>query len=165
MAKKRNIEIVIVLDNIRSMHNIGSIFRTSDAFGVNSIFLCGICATPPNKEIHKTALGSTQTVNWQYFSSTKNAIQQLVSEGYHIVAVEQTQKSTSLNKTTIQTEKIALVLGNEVRGVCPEIVSKANQCIEIQQYGTKTSMNVSVVAGIILWCVKNNRPLTKKERA
>ena len=158
-------EIIVILDNIRSMHNIGSIFRTCDAIGNCSIVLCGISGTPPHKEIHKTALGSTQTVNWQYFSSTKNAIQQLVSEGYHIVAVEQTQKSSSLNKTTIPTEKIALVLGNEVRGVCPEIVSKANQCIEIQQYGTKTSMNVSVVAGIILWCVKNNRPLTKKERA
>mgnify|MGYP001218209507 FL=1 len=155
MSKKRNIEIVIVLDNIRSMHNIGSIFRTSDAFDVNSIFLCGICAKPPNKEIHKTALGSTQTVKWQYFSSTKNAIEQLVHEGYHIIAIEQTKNSSSLNNTTIKKNKIALVLGNEVTGVSSEILSKANQCIEIQQYGTKTSMNVSVVAGIMLWFVKN----------
>ena len=165
MSKKRNIEIVIVLDNIRSMHNIGSIFRTSDAFDINSIFLCGICATPPNKEIHKTALGSTQTVKWQYFSSTKNAITKLVHEGYHIIAVEQTKNSSSLNNTTIKKNKIALVLGNEVKGISSEILSQANQCIEIQQYGTKTSMNVSVVAGIMLWCVKNNRPLTKEERA
>ena len=155
MSKKHNIEIVIVLDNIRSMHNIGSIFRTSDAFGVHSIFLCGICATPPNKEIHKTALGSTKTVKWQYFSYTENAIKQLIREGYHIIAVEQTQKSSSLHKTTIEKSKVALVLGNEVKGVSSEILSKANQCIEIQQHGTKTSMNVSVVAGIILWSVRN----------
>ena len=155
MSKKHNIEIVIVLDNIRSMHNIGSIFRTSDAFGVNSIFLCGICATPPNKEIHKTALGSTQTVNWQYFSSTKSAIKQLVNEGYHIIAVEQTLNSSSLHQTTIPKDKIALVLGNEIKGVSTEILSQANQYIEIQQHGTKASMNVSVVAGIVLWAVIN----------
>ena len=155
MSKKHNIEIVIVLDNIRSMHNIGSIFRTSDAFGVNSIFLCGICATPPNKEIHKTALGSTKTVKWQYFSSTKSAIKQLVNEGYHIIAIEQTPKSSSLHQTIIRKDKIALVLGNEIKGVSTEILSKANQYIKIQQHGTKTSMNVSVVAGIVLWAVIN----------
>ena len=155
MSKKLNIEIVLVLDNIRSMHNIGSIFRSSDAFGVKSIFLCGICATPPNKEIRKTALGSTKTVTWQYFSSTKIAIQQLVSKGYHIIAVEQTQSSSPLNNTIIQKDKIALILGNEVKGISPEILKEANQHIEITQHGAKTSMNVSVVAGIILWALKN----------
>jgi len=155
MSKKLNIEIVLVLDNIRSMHNIGSIFRSSDAFGVKSIFLCGICATPPNKEIRKTALGSTKTVKWQYFSSTKIAIQQLVSKGYHIIAVEQTQSSSPLNNTIIQKDKIALILGNEVKGISPEILKEVNQHIEITQHGAKTSMNVSVVAGIILWALKN----------
>ena len=155
MSKKLNIEIVLVLDNIRSMHNIGSIFRSSDAFGVKSIFLCGICATPPNKEIRKTALGSTKSVTWQYFSSTKIAIQQLVDKGYHIIAVEQTQSSSPLNNTTIQKKKIALILGNEVKGITPEILKDANQHVEITQHGAKTSMNVSVVAGIILWALKN----------
>ena len=155
MLKKLNIEIVLVLDNIRSMHNIGSIFRSSDAFGVKSIFLCGICATPPNKEIRKTALGSTKTVEWKYFSSTKNAIQQLVNTGYHIIAVEQTQKSTFLNNTSVRKNKIALILGNEVKGVSPEILHEVNQHVEIKQHGKKTSMNVSVVAGIILWALHN----------
>ena len=148
-------EIVVVLDNIRSMHNIGSIFRSCDAMGNCSIFLCGICATPPSKEIHKTALGSTDSVSWKYFETTKDAVINLKNNNYQIIVVEQTEKSVSLSEFQTQSKKIALIFGNEVRGVGEEIINLSEKCIEINQYGFKKSINVSVAAGIILWAIKN----------
>ena len=148
-------EIIVVLDNIRSMHNIGSIFRTCDAIGNCSIFLCGICAQPPNKEIHKTALGSTNSVAWKYFKSTTEAIKELQKNNYTIISVEQTKESISLNHFDCKEKRIALIFGNEVRGVSKECIDSSNKIIEINQYGIKKSMNVSVAAGIVLWTIVN----------
>ena len=155
MPKKNKIEIIAVLDNIRSMHNIGSIFRTCDAIGDCSIFLCGICAKPPNKEINKTALGATKNVQWQYFQTTKKAIQHLKEKNYNIIAIEQTTNSTELKEVSVNSEKVALIFGNEVKGVSEDILKLSDQVIEINQHGIKKSMNVSVVTGIILWTIKN----------
>lgn len=144
--------IIIVLDNIRSQHNIGSVFRTSDAFKVESIHLCGITATPPNREIHKTALGATETVNWHHFENTLQSIDYLRNNNYLIFAIEQADISVSLDSFELNTkEKIALVFGNEVDGVNDEIMQKVDGCIEIPQYGTKHSLNISVSAGIVIW--------------
>ncbi|MFZ4740307.1 MAG: RNA methyltransferase [Bacteroidales bacterium] len=144
--------IIIVLDNIRSQHNIGSVFRTSDAFKVESIHLCGITATPPNREIHKTALGATETVNWHHFENTLQSIDYLRNNNYLIFAIEQADISVSLDSFELNTkEKIALVFGNEVDGVSDEIMQKVDGCIEIPQYGTKHSLNISVSAGIVIW--------------
>lgn len=149
--------LVIILDNIRSMSNIGSVFRTSDAFRVEAIYLCGISSTPPHKEIHKTALGATESVNWQYFERTEAAIQQLKQKGYTIVAVEQTHNSTSLvNFQLTHDEKIALILGNEVKGVEQNAIDASDICVEIPQYGTKHSLNIAVTAGIMIWHVFNS---------
>ena len=148
-------DIIVVLDNVRSMHNIGSIFRTCDAIGNCSIFLCGICAVPPNKEIHKTALGSTDFVKWRYFKTTNDALCFLNKENYEIIAIEQTKKSIALNDFSIKTNKIALIFGNEVYGVSKKGISAAKSCVEINQHGMKKSMNVAVTAGIILWTIKN----------
>ena len=148
-------KIVVVLDNIRSMNNIGSIFRTCDAIGNTSIYLCGICATPPNKQIHKTALGATESVNWTYFASTKQALLQLKNENYQIVAIEQNNDSMSLENFKFKQEKIAIIFGNEIKGINDEELKIAHQIVEIQQHGSKKSMNVSVVAGIVLWTIKN----------
>jgi len=155
MVKNNKIEIVVVLDNIRSMQNIGSIFRTCDAMGDCSIFLCGICATPPNKEIHKTALGATESVKWKYFSSVTKAIIELKKQNYQIIVVEQTSHSIKLENFSTKEKKIALIFGNEVKGVSKETISLAEHIVEIPQYGIKTSMNVSVVTGIILWTILN----------
>ncbi len=144
--------IVVVLDNVRSLNNIGSIFRTSDAFKVETIYLCGICATPPHKEIHKTALGAEDTVHWQYFQETTNVVALLKSNGYVTVAVEQTENSIMLEKFSIDNKhKYALVFGNEVKGIKQEVVNICCNCLEIPQFGTKHSFNVSVSAGIVLW--------------
>jgi len=144
--------IIIVLDNIRSQHNIGSVFRTSDAFKVESIHLCGITATPPNREIHKTALGATETVNWHHFENTLQSIDYLRNNNYLIFAIEQADISVSLDSFELNTkEKIALVFGNEVDGVNDKIMQKVDGCIEIPQYGTKHSLNISVSAGIVIW--------------
>ena len=148
-------KIIVVLDNIRSMHNIGSIFRTCDAIGNCSIFLCGICATPPNKEIHKTALGATESVDWKYFKETTSALKQLKKKKFSIISVEQNTKSITLNNFTYKSEKIALVFGNEVKGVSKECLEISDEIIEINQYGIKKSMNVSVAAGIVLWAILN----------
>ena len=148
-------EIIVVLDNIRSMHNIGSIFRSCDAMGNCSVFLCGICATPPAKEIHKTALGSTESVSWKYFKTTQDAVIELKKNNYEIIAVEQTDKSVSLNTFKTESKKIALIFGNEVKGVNKQIVELSEQCVAINQYGIKQSMNVSVAAGVVLWAIKN----------
>lgn len=144
--------LVIVLDNIRSQNNIGSVFRTSDAFRVQKIYLCGITATPPHREIHKTALGAEDSVNWEYAVETTDAIGKLKAEGYRIYAVEQAENSTSLENFSINlNEKTAIVFGNEVKGVQQEVIDQTDGCVEIPQFGTKHSFNVSVTAGMVLW--------------
>ncbi len=146
------IPLVIVLDNVRSMNNIGSVFRTSDAFRVKEILLCGITATPPDAEIHKTALGSEDSVKWRYFEKTLSAVQQLRSEGYTIFSVEQAENSLSLESTELdKNKKYAVVFGHEVHGVQQSVIDASDGCIEIPQYGTKHSLNVSVAAGIVIW--------------
>lgn len=146
------IPIIIVLDDIRSAYNVGSIFRTADAFLVESIFLCGFTPAPPHREIQKTALGANVTVAWKYFQSIVEAVKELKSAGYRIAVVEQTENSVLLNEFSAQSgEKIALVFGNEIGGVSPEVVDASDVCIEIPQYGTKHSLNISVCAGIVLW--------------
>lgn len=144
--------VVVVLDNVRSMHNIGSIFRTSDAFAVEQICLCGISAQPPHREIEKTALGATQSVDWAYYGEVEEAVEQLKNNGYIVIAIEQAENSTMLNKfTPAEGEKYALVFGNEVNGVSDDVMAKADDCIEIPQFGTKHSFNIVVSAGIVLW--------------
>jgi 23S rRNA (guanosine2251-2'-O)-methyltransferase len=149
-AKK--IPIVVVLDNVRSQNNIGSVFRTADAFRLEGIYLCGITACPPHREIHKTALGATESVNWEYFEDTVFAIKSLKEKGYIILSVEQAEGALSLEKFHLSTnQKYALVLGHEVRGVDQKVVDLSDHCIEIPQYGTKHSLNISVAAGIVIW--------------
>lgn len=144
--------VAVVLDNVRSMSNIGSIFRTCDAFAVEQLCLCGITACPPHREIEKTALGATQSVNWKYFENTLQAVEALKQEGYTIVAIEQAQNSTMLNNfTPLKGAKYALIFGNEVNGVDDEVMKTVDVCIEIPQFGTKHSFNVTVSAGIVLW--------------
>lgn len=146
------VPIVMVLDNVRSLHNVGSVFRTADAFRLTAIYLCGITATPPNKEIYKTALGSTESVTWHYFSTTKEALLALKHNNYILIAVEQTASSKSLMEFVPQNaQKYALILGNEVYGVADEVLSLCDIALEIPQLGTKHSLNVSVCAGIVLW--------------
>ncbi|MCD4834299.1 MAG: RNA methyltransferase [Bacteroidales bacterium] len=144
--------LVVVLDNIRSLNNIGSVFRTSDAFLTEKIILCGITAKPPHKDIHKTALGATESVNWEYTESTIDAVTKLKNEGYIIVSIEQTEKAIMLQNFKIEKDKkYAVIFGNEVKGVQQEIVNLSNFSIEIPQYGTKHSFNISVSTGIVLW--------------
>jgi rRNA methylases len=144
--------IVVVLDNIRSMHNVGSVFRTCDAFLVEYLFLCGFTARPPHRDINKTALGSTETVNWKHFYSTLDAAKKLKEEGYTIWGVEQVDSSSKLNELTLEKEeKIALIFGNEVEGISNEVLPFCDGFIEIPQMGMKHSLNVSVAAGIVLW--------------
>lgn len=144
--------VVVVLDNIRSLNNVGSVFRTSDALMVERLLLCGITGTPPNNEIHKTALGAENTVEWLYHQNTMEAVEQLKSLGYKVIAIEQTEQSVSLNQfVPTAGQRYALVLGNELRGVQQEVVDQADLSIEIPQFGTKHSFNVSVAAGIVLW--------------
>lgn len=144
--------VICVLDNIRSQHNIGSIFRTSDAFRIREMLLCGITATPPNREINKSALGATESVKWQYFSETTAAIGHLKAAGYKIVAVEQAVGSIALEDYIADaSENIALIFGNEVNGVSDDVMEMVDACIEIPQFGTKHSFNVSVTAAIVLY--------------
>lgn len=146
------IPLVIVLDNIRSMHNVGSVFRTADAFRVEKIILCGITACPPSVEIHKTALGAEDSVYWKYYNNTIDAVNDLHNEGYRLMAVEQVIDSTKLNKwIPDDNKKYALVLGNEVKGVQQEVVDICDESLEIPQYGTKHSLNVSCTASIVMW--------------
>lgn len=143
---------VIVLDHIRSMNNVGSFFRTADAFALEAIFLCGITATPPNKEIHKTALGSTESVDWKYFKETTEALQELKNQGFYLCAIEQVTQSVSLQDFDFHKhEKNAFVFGNEVFGVQEEVIAMCDECIEIPQLGTKHSLNVSISGGIVMW--------------
>ncbi|MFH4964565.1 RNA methyltransferase [Gaetbulibacter sp. M235] len=144
--------LIIVLDNIRSLNNIGSVFRTSDAFLIEKIYLCGITATPPNKDIHKTALGSTETVDWEYFENTLDLVDKLKADGIKICSVEQAENATMLNDfTPEQNTTYALVFGNEVKGVSQKVVSASDFVIEIPQYGTKHSLNISVSCGVVVW--------------
>ncbi|MCH2044642.1 MAG: RNA methyltransferase [Saprospiraceae bacterium] len=144
--------IVLILDNIRSALNVGSAFRTADAFKIANIGLCGITAQPPHREILKTALGASKSVDWQYFKETTDAIQHYKKEGYTILAVEQVKPSISLEDYQLkQNEKIALIFGNEVKGVSQEAVSLADAGLEIPQFGTKHSLNISVCVGIVVW--------------
>ena len=144
--------IVVVLDHVRSLYNVGSVFRSSDAFRIEGVFLCGITARPPHPEIHKTALGAEESVPWKYFEKTEDAVSLLKEEGYTVLAVEQCEGSTMLQDFQMQPEsKYAIVLGNEVKGVQQQIVDSCNGCLEIPQFGTKHSLNVSVAAGIVLW--------------
>ncbi|MCA5006050.1 RNA methyltransferase [Sphingobacterium bovistauri] len=146
--------ITIVLDNVRSMHNVGSAFRTADGFAIEQIILCGITATPPHREIEKTALGATQSVQWTHYKETTEAIDQLKKQGYKILAIEQAKDSISLEQFEIESDtKYAFVFGNEVHGVDEEVMSIVDGCIEIPQFGTKHSFNVSVTIGIVLWDV------------
>ena len=148
----RKLPLVVVLDDVRSLHNIGAVFRTSDAFLVDCIYLCGITATPPHPEMHKTALGAEYTVDWKYFKDTEEAVNELHAMGYTVFAIEQCEGSTMLDKLTLEPDKkYAVVLGNEVKGVKQEVVNQCDGCIEIPQFGTKHSLNVSVTAGIIIW--------------
>lgn len=149
-AKK--LPLIVVLDNVRSQYNVGSVFRTSDAFRVESIYLCGISATPPHQEIHKTALGAEDTVEWKYFKNTIEAIKELKEAGYFIYSIEQVEGSVMLQDLQLDnTKKYAVVLGNEVKGVQQEVVNLSDGCIEIPQFGTKHSLNVSTTAGIVIW--------------
>ncbi|GIM52097.1 RNA methyltransferase [Capnocytophaga cynodegmi] len=144
--------LIVILDNVRSLNNIGSVFRTCDAFLIEKIFLCGITATPPNKEIHKTALGATESVDWEYVKSTISVVERLKSEGICVISVEQTEKSVMLNDFQPKSAtKYAVIFGNEVKGVEQEVVSASDGVIEIPQYGTKHSLNISVSAGIVIW--------------
>ena len=144
--------LIVVLDNIRSLNNIGSTFRTADAFLIEAIYLCGITAQPPHREIQKTALGATETVNWKYFKHTDDAIKVLKEKGYQIASIEQAEDSIMLDEFEISTnEKLAVVFGNEVKGVAQEVINESDVVIEIPQYGTKHSLNISVSVGIVLW--------------
>jgi tRNA G18 (ribose-2'-O)-methylase SpoU len=144
--------LVVVLDNVRSLHNVGSVFRTADAFLVEAVYLCGITSTPPHAEIHKTALGAENTVDWKHFEDTHVALAELKAQGYTVFAIEQAEGSTLLPDLKLDaTKKYAVILGNEVKGVQQSVVDACAGCIEIPQFGTKHSLNVSVTGGIIIW--------------
>ena len=151
-VKAEKLPLVVVLDNVRSLHNVGSVFRTSDAFRVERIVLCGITATPPSAEIHKTALGAEDVVEWQYFESTMDALAVLREQGFRIYSIEQCEGSIALQDFLTQSgERYAVVLGNEVKGVQQAVVDASDGAIEIPQFGTKHSLNVSVTAGMVIW--------------
>ncbi len=144
--------IVVVLDNIRSANNVGSVFRTADAFLLSGVYLCGITAQPPNKEIYKTALGASEWVKWEYFEHTKDAVSYLASQGFIITAIEQADESISLQDFKLDSSKrYALVFGHEVDGVSDEVMQQADICLEIPQLGTKHSLNIAVSVGVVLW--------------
>ena len=144
--------VIVVLDNIRSLNNVGSVFRTSDAFLIEKIYLCGITATPPNKEIHKTALGATESVDWEYRDDTFALVEELQKEDVVVASIEQAEESTKLNEFKPNPKnKLAVVFGNEVKGVQQSVVSASDICLEIPQLGTKHSLNISVSCGVVLW--------------
>ena len=151
-AQSQKLPLVVVLDNVRSLHNVGSVFRTSDAFRVECIMLCGITATPPSAEMHKTALGAEDVVDWKYYESTMDAVAELRSQGYRVYSIELCQGSIALQDfVTAPGERYAVVLGNEVKGVQQDVVDASDGAIEIPQFGTKHSLNVSVTAGMVIW--------------
>lgn len=144
--------LVVVLDDVRSMYNVGSVFRTGDAFRIEAVYLCGISATPPSTEIHKTALGAEESVEWKYFPTAVEAVNQLKADGYEVYSVEQAEGSTKLHEFIPDSnKKYAVVMGNEVKGVHQEVIDISDGCLEIPQFGTKHSMNVSVTTGIIIY--------------
>lgn len=149
--QKRHREVVVVLDSVRSMNNVGSIFRSSDAFLIDKIFLCGITGKPPHREISKTAIGAEKSVPWEYFSSTIEAINLLKSQGYTLIAVEQAENSLDLSTAKLPTQKVAFIFGNEVDGVAQDVINTCDHCLEIPQLGTKHSFNVAVTCGMVLW--------------
>lgn len=144
--------LIVVLDDVRSLHNVGSVFRSADAFRVEAVYLCGITATPPHPEIHKTALGGEDSVAWRYFPTATEAIESLHDDGFFVYSIEQVEGSTKLQNLQLDTDKrYAVVLGNEVKGVHQEVVDMSDGCLEIPQFGTKHSLNVSVTAGMVIW--------------
>ena len=150
--EEKKTPLVVVLDNVRSLHNVGSVFRTADAFLVEAVYLCGITCTPPHAEIHKTALGAENTVTWKHYQDTHQAVADLKAQGYTVFAIEQAAGSTLLPDLQLdKSKKYAVILGNEVKGVQQTVVDACNGCIEIPQFGTKHSLNVSVTGGIIIW--------------
>jgi len=150
--KTKKIPLIVILDNIRSLNNIGSVFRTSDAFLIEKIYLCGITAKPPHKDIHKTALGATESVDWEYVEDTLQLIEKLKDLKIKVVSIEQAENSTMLQDFKVdKNQKYAIVMGNEVKGVQQEVVTNSDYCIEIPQFGTKHSLNISVSCGIVLW--------------
>jgi tRNA G18 (ribose-2'-O)-methylase SpoU len=158
--QSEKLPLVVVLDNVRSLHNVGSVFRTADAFRLERVVLCGITACPPSPEIHKTALGAEDSVAWHYEADTHVVVEQLKREGYIVFAVEQVEGSVKLPELTLDpNERYAVVLGNEVKGVQQSVVDAAHYALEIPQYGTKHSLNVSVTAGIVMWEFLKRLPL------
>ena len=150
--ESKKIPVVAVLDNIRSQNNIGSVFRTADAFRLEGVILCGITATPPHREIHKTALGATESVQWEYHEETSDAVLALKQKGYQIISVEQAKGAVTLEQLHLSPDqKYALVFGHEIRGVDQKVVDLSHECVEIPQHGTKHSLNISVAAGIVIW--------------
>lgn len=144
--------LIVVLDDVRSLHNVGSVFRSGDAFRVEAVYLCGITATPPHPEIHKTALGGEDSVAWRYFPTATEAVESLHNDGFFVYSIEQVEGSTKLQNLQLDTDRhYAVVLGNEVKGVHQEVVDMSDGCLEIPQFGTKHSLNVSVTAGMIIW--------------
>ncbi len=154
MTQQKKLPLVIVLDNVRSHLNVGSVFRTADAFMVEAIYLCGITGTPPHRDIHKTALGATETVLWKHFASTDEAVDELKRDGYSVIAIEQAEKAVMLNDfNPADYEKYAFVFGNEAEGVSQQVIDVCNNVIEIPQFGTKHSLNIAVSAGVVIWDV------------
>jgi len=150
--KADKLPLVVVLDDVRSLYNVGSVFRTCDAFRVEAVYLCGITATPPNTEIHKTALGGEDSVDWYYYRSALEAVKYLQEEGYFVYGIEQVEGSTKLHRlNVVGGNRYAVVFGNEVKGVHQEVIDVCDGCLEIPQFGTKHSLNVSVTAGIVVW--------------
>jgi len=150
--KAKKVRISVILDNVRSLNNIGSIFRTCDAFLIDKLYLCGITACPPHKDIHKTALGATESIDWEYYDDTLIIVQKLKDLNYSIISAEQTEKSIPLQNVRLDKEKkYAIIFGHEVRGIDQSVVNISDFCIEIPQFGTKHSLNISVSAGIVLW--------------
>lgn len=146
------IPLVVILDNVRSLHNVGSVFRTSDAYCVEKVILCGITATPPNADIHKSALGAEFSVDWEYYKETTEAVNELKQAGYTILAIEQAHDSINMDTFKAEKEnKYAVILGNEVKGVQQSVIDLSDGCLELPQFGTKHSLNVSVTAGIVIW--------------
>ena len=151
-AKK--LPLIVVLDDVRSLYNVGSVFRSGDAFRITAVYLCGITACPPNAEIHKTALGGEDSVDWKYFERTENAVEELHRDGYFVYSIEQVEGSTKLQNLDLNTESgngYAVIFGNEVKGVKQNVVDMSDDCLEIPQFGTKHSLNVSVTSGIVMW--------------
>ena len=151
-AKK--LPLIVVLDDVRSLYNVGSVFRSGDAFRIAAVYLCGITACPPNAEIHKTALGGEDSVDWKYFERTEDAVEELHRDGYYVYSIEQVEGSTKLQNLNLNTESgngYAVIFGNEVKGVKQNVVDMSDDCLEIPQFGTKHSLNVSVTSGIVMW--------------